>query len=260
MTGRSLHDALLTVLGDGPLRARLLTGDTSLSGVLGREEWAVLSRVSGERLCRLARFLARHYYRERIVRLFRHVRTLTALTGRDPLGVLTTPAGLASLDQSVLGTPASAERVVLLVEESLLRNDAEIKRAIPYWRDLVRYHATMFRVEAGAPHSGGSQGRPPRRTPSTRILELDWDIPGVIADLRKGAPPLPTAKPAPTCLLVARARHGRVTAVRCSQDLRLLVEAADGQRSVDQLAQMSGLSVQDTGGLLRQLEEIGAVV
>jgi hypothetical protein len=259
MTGRSLHDALLTVLSDGPLRARLLTGDTSASVVLGREEGVVLRRVSSERLCRMARFLARHYYRERIVRLFRHVRTLAAHTGRDPLAVLDTPAGLASLDQSVLGTPATAERLVSLIEDSLIGNDAAITRAIPYWRDLVRYHATMFRVEAGTPHSAGSQGGTPRRTPSTRILELDWDIPGVIADLRKGAPPVPIANPTPTCLLVARARHGRVTAVRCSQDIRVLVEAADGQRSVDQLALMSGLSVQETEGLLRQLEEIGAI-
>ena len=259
MTGRSLHDALLTVLSDGPLRTRLLTGDTSAAGVLGREEWVVLRRVSSERLCRMARFLARHYYRERIVRLFRHARILAPHTGRDPLAVLTTPAGLASLDQSVLGTPATAERLVSLIEDSLIGNDAAITRAIPYWRDLVRYHATMFRVEAGTPHSASSQGGTPRRTPSTRILELDWDIPGVIADLRKGAPPVPIAKPAPTCLLVARARHGRVTAVRCSQDIRVLVEAADGRRSVDQLALMSGLSVQETGGLLRQLEEIGAI-
>ena len=259
MTGRSLHDALLTVLGDGPLRARVLTGDTSASGVLGREEWVVLRRVSRERLSRMARFLAHHYYRERIVRLFRHVRTLAAHTGRDPLAVLDTPAGLASLDQSILGTPATAERLVSLIEDSLVANDATIRRAIPYWRDLVRYHATMFRVEAGAPTSGGSQVGTPRRTPSTRILELDWDIPGVIADLRKGASPLPIANQAPTCLLVARARHGRVTTVRCSRTIRVLVEAADGQRSVDQLAGMSGLSVQETGGLLRELEEMGAI-
>lgn len=259
MTGRSLHDALLTVLSDGPLRARVLTGDTSASGVLGREEWEVLRRVSRERLSRMARFLARHYYRERIVRLFRHVRTLAAHTGRDPLAVLDTPAGLASIDESVLGAPATAERLVSLIEDSLVRNDEAIRRAIPYWRDLVRYQATMFRVEAGAPHSGGNPGGTPHRTPSTRILELDWDIPGVIADLRKGAPPVPIAKPAPICLLVARARHGRVTAIRCSQDIRVLVEAADGQRSVDQLARMSGLSVQEIGGVLRQLEEIGAI-
>lgn len=259
MTGRSLHDALLTVLSDGPLRARLLTGDTSTSGVLGREEWVVLRRVSGERLCRMARFLARHYYRERIVRLFRHARILAPHTGRDPLAVLTTPAGLASLDQSVLGTPASAERLVSLIEDSLIGNDAAIRRAIPYWRDLVRCHATMFRVEAGAPHSGGNPGGTPRRTPSTRILELDWDIPGVIAGLRKGALPVPIANPAPTCLLVARSRHGRVTAVRCPQNIRVLVEAADGQRSVEELARMSGLSGQEIGGLLRQLEEIGAI-
>jgi len=259
MTGRSLHDALLTLLCDGPLRARLLTGDTSASGTLGREEWVMLRRVSSERLCRLARFLARHYYRERIVRLFRHVRTLAAHTGRDPLAVLTTPAGLASLDQSVLGTTASAERLVSLIEDSLIGSDAAIRRAIPYWRDLVRYHATMFRVEAGAPHSGGGRSEPPRRTPSTRILELDWDIPGVIADLRKGALPVPIANPTPTCLLVARSRHGRVTAVRCSQDIRVLVEAADGQRRVEELARSSGLSFEETEGLLRQLEEIGAI-
>lgn len=259
MTGRSLHDALLTVLSDGTLRGRLVTGDPSASRVLGREELGMLRRVSHERLCRMARFLARHYFRERIVRLFRHVRTLAAHTGRDPLAILETPEGVALLDQSVLGTSATAERLVSLIEDSLIANDDAIRRAIPYWRDLVRYHATMFRVEAGASSAGGSQAGTPRRTPSTRILELDWDIPSVVADLRKRASSLPTANPTPTCLLVACARHGRVTVVRCPQDMRGLVEAADGQRSIDQLARMTGLSIQEIGGLLRQLEEIGAV-
>src|SRR5437899_12783912 len=93
----------------------------------------------------------------------------------------------------------------------------------------------MFRVEAGAPLSGGNPGGTPRRTPSTRILDLDWDISGVIADLRKGVPPVPIAKAAPTCLLVARSRDGRVTAVRCTQDIGVMGEAPDVQRTLDSL-------------------------
>jgi len=259
MTGRSLHDALLTVLGDGPLRARLLNGDNSIRGLLGSEEWLVLTRVSGERLGRMSRFLAHHYYRERVVRLFRHVRTLAPDTGRDPLTVLDTPAGLALLDQSVLGTAETAERILSLIEDYLIGNDGAIRDAIPYWRDLVRYQATMFRVEAGAPRSGGTRDGAPCRSLSTRILELDWDIPEVLPELRKGTHPIPPARPAETCLLIARSRNGRVTAVRCLAEIRMLVESANGERGVEELAQRCRLPLQETARFLRQLEEIGAI-
>lgn len=93
MTGRSLHDALLRVLTSAELRRGLgVPGDGALAVTLGSEEAAVLRAADPERLGRLARFMGRHFYRERIVRLFAAGRALARRRGEDPLGLLRTPA------------------------------------------------------------------------------------------------------------------------------------------------------------------------
>ncbi|MBI4011999.1 MAG: hypothetical protein HY359_06825, partial [Candidatus Rokubacteria bacterium] len=86
MTGRTLHDALLRVLTSADRRRRLRAGE-SAPGV-GPEEAAVLRAADGDRLLRLARFMGRHFYRERIVRLFAASRVLARRRGADPLAVI----------------------------------------------------------------------------------------------------------------------------------------------------------------------------
>ena len=93
MTGRSTHDALLRLLTSAELRGRAAAGDERVLGALvGVPEAAVLCRADPERLRRLARFLGRHFYRERIVRLFAASRRLARERGRDPLALLDTRA------------------------------------------------------------------------------------------------------------------------------------------------------------------------
>ncbi len=264
MTGRSLHDALLQVLGDGVIRSRLASHDPHLGTLLGSEEHEVLRRVPGDRLQRMARFLARHYYRERIVRLFRHVRSLVSHTGRDPLAVLTTSAGIELLDRAVLGSFETARALLDLIEGCLTDRDDSITQGHPYWRDLVRYQAAMFLVEATsstnalateAPGGGGA----PSRSGSVTILDLDWDIPSVVAQFRAGHQAIPMSLRTPTSLLIARSRHHRVTAIRCPDAIRRLVESLDGRMGVDALAEASRLSVPQVERLLDQLKEIGAI-
>ena len=108
MTGRSLHDTLLRVLSHGPLRAQLFDTHDEAPTVRS-DEWHILRRVPKESLRNMARFLARHYYGERIVRLFRHIRRLAPQTGRDPLLILDTPHARAVLDHAVLGSPVTAD-------------------------------------------------------------------------------------------------------------------------------------------------------
>src|SRR5881396_2579297 len=91
MHGRPVHDALLVVLTDGELRSRLLAGGHPVGETIAAEEWATLSALPKQRLVGVSRFLARQYYRERVVRLFRYVRLLAPLTGRDPCSVLRSP-------------------------------------------------------------------------------------------------------------------------------------------------------------------------
>lgn len=257
MTGRSLHDALLTVLSNGPLRARLIGGGNAPDSRIAAEEWAILARLPDERLRRTARFLARHYYRERIVRLFRHVRRLAFYTGRDPVRVLEASTARTELDEAILGTPASAERLLTLVEAFLLQDDDEIRQDFPFWRDLVRYQAAMFRVEAGEVRK--SWARHPSRSTSALILDLERDIPTLLARLRTHPFLLPRIERISTPLLITCTSRRQVMTVRCTKEIRLLFETADGRRDIETLASTAGLQGQQAEGLLRQMKEIGAI-
>lgn len=258
MTGRSLHDSLLKVVSDASLRTRLLTADRDMPSLLGEDEAAVLARVPAERLIRMSRFLARHYYRERIVRLFRHVRVMAQHTRRDPLVVLDSAEGLGFLDSAVLGSSASVERLLSLLQTYLTEADEEIVAVAPYWRDLVRYQTAMVRAEAASESGQRTPNHGPRRSGSVQILDLEWDIPAVVAELRKGVS-LPAARAVKTSVIVARTRHGRITVLRCSTAIRKLLEAADGTRDASELSRSCGLSREQVELLMRQLSEIGAL-
>lgn len=258
MTGRSLHDALLRVLTDGGLRRRLADGDPTVAGALGGEEAATLRRADPERLRRLARFMARHFYRERIVRLFRSSRALALARGRDPLGVLESAEFRALLDAAVLGSPATAEAVARLVEAELLRALADR----PYGTALVSYEGTIFRVEAGPRRWHGPdvpRDGMPVRSAHSRIIDLDWNLTPLIAALRTGSPTPPEPAREPTRLLVALSPRGRVTAVRCPDAVSRLLEALDGQRRPAEAAGAAGLGEAEAVALLTKLTEIGAV-
>jgi len=258
VTGRSLHDALLRVLTSAGLRQRVISGDAGgLGTAVGAGEAAVLCRADPERLTRLARFLGRHFYRERIVRLFAASRRLAREAGCDPLTLLETPTFDTVLDVAEVGSLATAERVVALVEVRLLG----ALGARDYGPALVAYEGTLFRVEAGPRRWTGRDGSGaiPARAASTRVVGLDWDVTALIAAARRGDAALPEPLETPTRLLVALSPDGRVTAVRCSAALGRLLDALDGVRSVEAVARAAGLTEPDVVQALRQLTDAGAV-
>jgi len=258
VTGRSLHDALLRVLTDGELRRRLLDGDPTVAGTRGGEEAETLKRADPERLRRLARFMARHFYRERIVRLFRNSRALALSEGRDPLTVLESATFGALLDSAVLGSPATAVAVARLVEARL--SSDLVGR--PYAADLIHYEGIMFRVEAGPRRwqaSAAPQDGIPVRSPHARIIELDWNLIPLITALRSGAATPPDPPHEQTRLLVALSPRGRVTAVRCHEVASRLLDALDGRKRPAEVASAAGLGEAEATALLKRLTEIGAV-
>jgi hypothetical protein len=219
--------------------------------------------VNPRRLIGVSRFLARQYYRERVVRLFRYIRLLTPWTGRDPCSVLQGPAILPVLDRTVLGTPESAARILTQIDLYLTDRDDEIRIRLPFWRDLIRYQSALFRIEAeGAPLSGSA---PLRRAASSQILDFDWDLPRLLQQIRdrghswrEGMEP-PMARWVPSTVLVACGRYGRIATLRCDRAIRSILEAADGRRDRDELARIAGIPVDRAGMLLQQLQEVGAL-
>jgi len=202
--------------------------------------------------------MARHFYRERIVRLYRYGRALCRARGRDPLAVLESAEFTSLLDSALLGSLTTADAVGQLVEARLLTDLADR----PYAPDLIRYEGTLFRVEAGPRRWGGvipGEDGIPLRSPHARIIDLDWNPTPLIAALRAGnaSPPGPPREP--TRLLIALSPRGTVTAVRCPDSLLRLLEALDGRRGPADAARAAGLGEADARPLLEKLAGIGAV-
>ena len=258
MTGRSTHDALLRLLTSAELRGRAAAGDERVLGaVIGVAEAAVLCRADPERFGRLARFLGRHFYRERIVRLFAASRRLARERGRDPLALLDTRAFDALLEMAEVGSAATAEGVAAMVERHL----AGVLGEVPYARDLVAYEGALFRTEAGPRRWGAvdARGDTPVRSASARVIALEWDLTALVAAARRGDVELPEPRQVSTRLLVALSPDGRVTAVRCSGVVEQLLAVLDGARSVGEAAEALGIGEPDAVRVLRQLAEAGAV-
>jgi hypothetical protein len=186
MNGRAAHDAVLSLLTDGPRRLEVLAGG-ALPPALGG---ATFDR---ERLRRMARFLGRHFYRERIVRLCRPVRSLRAFTGVDPVAVVDAPDFGTFVDGVVLGSAAAADEIAGRIERML---SGVATDRIPYFADLVRYSALRIRVEGGM-----GQGR----------LDSDWDLPPLLRALDTEPREVPVAARSPIALLVFREAGGRVS-------------------------------------------------
>lgn len=259
MTGRSLHDALLRVLTSAALRDALAASgrDGALEAAVGAEEAAVLRGADRERLGRLARFMGRHFYRERIVRLFAASRALARRRGVDPLVLLHEPAFDALLEAAEVGSAGTAERLAGRVEARLLAALGDL----PWGRDLVAYEGALLRAEAGPRcwGDGGAAGDVPARSASVRICALDWDVTGVVAAVRRGDAEPPVPPRGPTRLLVALSPDGRVTTARATETVERLLAALDGIRSTAQVARALGLAEPDVSRALAQLATIGAV-
>ena len=108
MSDRALQDHVIRALADAPYRAST--------------EWRRRALADPERVERYARFLARHFYYERIVHFFKYSRALARVTGRRPEAVLNQPGFDALLPTVVLGSRASAQAVARLVVDHVARS------------------------------------------------------------------------------------------------------------------------------------------
>src|SRR2546430_4000564 len=137
---RALQDDVIRALADAPYRASA--------------DWRRRALADPDRMDRYARFLARHFYYERIVHFFKYSRALARVTSRAPEGVLKSPAFDALLPALVLGSRETASAVARLVTAHVAVGAVPV----PYLFDLLRYEAAMMVVEAGPPGGGGFPG------------------------------------------------------------------------------------------------------
>lgn len=247
---RALQDDVIRALADAPYRASA--------------QWRTRALADPDRVERYARFLARHFYYERIVHFFKYSRCLARVTGRRPEAILTTPAFDALLPALVLGSRETAVAVAGLVVRHVAATDA----AIPYLADLLRYEEAMMLVEAGprvwrdAALEGiaesGAQDLP-EKVEGTLLLELAYDLPAVLPELLAPWTELPQPPQRAVKLLIARSPHGRVAVARSDESVAAVLRLADGRRTLEQLAAGAGLELGTVQQTLRSLVELGAV-
>lgn len=246
MSDRALHDQVIRALADAGYRAS--------------PAWRERQLADPERVDRFARFLARHFYYERIVHFFKYSRALARVTGRRPEAVLQGPKFDALCPTLVLGSRDSARAVAGLVVEHV----GESGRGVPYLHDLLRYEEAMMVVESG-PRTWRDTGHgirdtgAPQTVEGTVILDLEFDLPAVLPGLLQPWTEVPEAIRRPTRLLVARSPHGRVAVARSSAAIEAVLQLADGRRTFEELAERAGLPSAELGDALRGLTDLGAV-
>ncbi len=249
LTDRALQDEVIRALADAPYRAS--------------PEWRRRRLADPERVERYARFLARHFYYERIVHFFKYSRVLARITGRFPETILKRPGFHALLPTLVLGSRETARAVARLVVEYVSGTGGPI----PYLGDLLRYEEAMMiaeagpRVwrEAGKEEEGRRKGGVPEAVEGTMLLDLSYDLPAVLPQLLQPWIEPPQAPERPTKLLVARSPHGRVAVARSDEAVAAVVQLADGKRTLQQLAAGAGLEVGELEATLQGLVDLGAV-
>jgi len=250
VTDRALQDLVIRALADAPFRRS--------------PEWRQRALADPERVERFARFLARHFYFERIVHFFKYSTVLARLTGRRPEAILGQPAFAALLPSLVLGSRDSARAVAGLVVAHV-KNGASAP-PIPYHDDLLRYEQTMMVVEAGPrvwreagngqPATGNAQ---PQTVQGTALLDLAYDLPAVLPKLLQPFTTVPDAPARPVRLIVARSRHGRVAVAKATDAIVSILDLADGRKTLDDLAREAGLRPAEVEATLQGLTELGAV-
>ena len=256
---RALQDDIIRALADAPYRAS--------------PEWRRLALADPDRVERYARFLARHFYHERIVSFFKYSRALARVTGRLPEAVLTAPQFDALLPGAVLGSRQTARAVARLVVEYVGAAGARI----PFLSDLLRYEEAMMVTEAGPrvwrddgpgsgseerdtrPGAGSGERYLPEKVEGTMLLELEFDLPVVLPKLLAPWTEMPLAPERPTKLLIARSSHGRVAVARSDESVAAVVQLADGTRTLEELAARAGMEVGALRETLQGLVDLGAV-
>jgi len=255
VSDRALQDDVIRALADAPYRKSAA--------------WRTRGLADPDRVERFARFLARHFYHERVVHFFKYSRALARVTGRRPEAVLTRPGFEALVPSIVLGSRQTAKAVAQLVVTHV--GDAgDAGAAIRYLGELLRYEAAMMVVEAGPriwredPESGGEgagsgEWSAPETVEGTVLLELAYDLPVVLPELLRPWSEVPQAPARSTKLLVARSPRGRVAVARSTDAIAALLGLADGRKTLAELAHGAGLEVRELEQTLHGLVELGAV-
>ena len=231
---RDLQDALITYLADATVRRAPAVP-------------LPLSPEQAQRARRFARFLARRYYRDRLARSFRYSRRfgVAAETLAD------TPAFSTFLDECVLGSVPSAERVADLAVNHLNRLPAPG----PWWSDLLQYERLFFLQAATTENAVPAAS--PQPSPSARCHRFSWNLPELLLRLKSGVAMSAELRRAVT-LLFSRA-DGRIYVVEVDEATAAVFHGASARLSPAQITETTSLPAATVQQSLAALAQVGAL-
>jgi hypothetical protein len=239
VSDRALQDELIRYLSDADARAH-------------PAEKLPLAPAEAAKAVRFAHFLARRYYRDRLVRSFRYTRRFAAQVGRMAGDIVEGVQFNAFLGQCVLGSFAASRQVG---EMAVVHLD-KAPHPGPWWRDLVEYEYAYFLETATS--EPAARTRRHTRGASAFCQTFSWSMPEVLDRLRSGQP-VPNDLRRECTLLFSRTHLGRVFVVELEKDAAAVFRSTNGFRTPEQIAASAGVPLEAVIPLLEQFVEIGAV-
>ena len=238
MDDRALQDELIRYLSDAQLRAAppqslKLTGDEAAKAQ------------------KFARFLARRYYRDRLIRSFRYSRLFSAQTGRRAEEICESETFEPFLGQCLLGSVDSARRAAEMAAAHL----APGQRLFPWWSSLTEYESAHLLQTATTERA--QPGQHYQRASSAICSRFDWALPEMLPRLRRGETVGEEFRRGVT-LLFSRTHMGKIYVVELDGLTEAIFRATDGFRSVEQIAEAASVNRREAVDALNSLAEIGA--
>jgi len=239
MDDRALQDELIRYLSDAKLRA-------------APPESLKLTGGEAEKANKFARFLARRYYRDRLIRSFRYSRAFSNRTGRRAEEVCGLPECESFLDDCVLGSLASSRRA----GEMAVAHLSPGRSLFPWWSDLTTYESAHLLQTATTERT--QPGQHYQRSPSATCIRFDWALPEMLPRLRRGEA-LGEEFQRSATLLFSRTHMGKIYVVELDEITTAIFRATNGARALKQIAESAAVTLPQAEERLSNLAQIGAL-
>ncbi|MFI5088951.1 MAG: hypothetical protein ACHP7P_02695 [Terriglobales bacterium] len=239
MSDRTVQDEVIRYLADANVRAQGPQG-------------APISVGEAAKAAQFAHFLARRYYRDRLARSFRYSHRFRKQTGRIAEDVVDGTEFDRFLSECVMGSLESAQRVGEMARAHLT---AEPPPGA-WWPDLLDYEYAYF-LQAATAERGASGDRPSPGI-SAVCRRFAWALPEMLPRLRAGEI-IGDDLRREAMLLFSRTHAGRIYVVELEPELERVFRAADGHRTLNEIAEAACIPAEQAPTILASLAGIGAV-
>jgi len=239
MNDRAVQDEVIRYLADANVRVKGSHGAPICVG-------------EAAKAAQFAHFLARRYYRDRLARSFRYSHRFRKQTGRIAQEVVDGAEFDRFLSECVMGSLESAQRIGEMARAHL----TAAPPSAAWWPDLLDYEHAYF-LQAATAERGASGDRPAHGL-SALCPRFAWALPEMLLRLRAGEAIGDDLRREAT-LLFSRTHAGRIYVVEVEPELERVFRATDGHRTVDEIAEVTGVPAEQAHSMLASLAGIGAV-